>query len=102
MALEFHDDVAPGSRDPSTIELHLSVDEQRKLVEAVQKEPCFRMWVTREEFARGSFADWTHYELSDGRIAIWRKSSDLTKLQEGGEVTLWRAIKERTISDDVI
>jgi hypothetical protein len=101
MSLEFHDDVDPSNRE-QTIVLHFTVPEQRKMVEAEAGEPCFRMWVSRQEFERGSFADWTHYELSDGRIAIWRRESDLDKLQAGGEINMWRAITERRITDDVI
>lgn len=104
MALFFSDDVDPRSRDAAShIEIVLSVEEQKKFVEAKTGEPCFRMWMSKAEFDRAErFDDWTHYDLCDGRIAIWRKESDLANLQKGGEIGLWRAIMERRLADDVI
>lgn len=95
-------DVDPSQRD-ITIEIHLTVAEQRRLVEAEAKEPCFRMWLSRGEFVTSSFADWTAYTLRDGRVAIWRKQSEADRLLagDGDQKALWHAIMERKIDDTV-
>lgn len=93
--------IVEDEKEPTVIEIRLTVAEQRALVEAQTGEPCFRMWLTRQEYERGSFSDWPEFELSDGRIAIWRKESDLDTLQTTNAM-VWRAIMERRIDDDVI
>jgi hypothetical protein len=62
------------------VQITLTVPEQRKLMEAEAGEPCFRMWLTRHEFSKASFADWTAYPISTDHVAIWRKESDLRAL----------------------
>jgi hypothetical protein len=101
---EFSDDVCPTNREAeaAVIRLELTIDEQRKWVSAEAGGPVFRMWITREEFERGSFADWTAYELRDGRLAIWRPEADLLKLKKAGEFRLLKAIEERRLPDDVV
>lgn len=84
------------------VEMHLTVAEQRRMVEVGAKEPCFRMWLTEAEKNGPGCKDWTTYPLSDGRWAAWRKNSDLDKLLEQGEMKLWRIICERCIEDDVV
>lgn len=66
--------------DKGEIQITLTVADQRKLVEADVGEPCVRIWLTDEEFAKVSFADWTAYPLQPGLVAIWRKRSDIDVL----------------------
>lgn len=81
------------------IELKLTVAEQRAWVEKDCGEPCFRMWLSKAEYVKaGEFADWTAWILSDGRIAVWRKKSDLYKAPS----VIQAAIMRRIISDDSV
>jgi hypothetical protein len=75
-----------------------SVDAQRRKAEEQAGEPCFRMWMTRAEFDAASFADWNCYEMSDGRLAIWRKYSDLRTLRKQA-YHVYNAVIERRLSD---
>ena len=78
------------------------VETQRKLMTSrAGGAPVFRMWITKEEFHNGHFADWICYELSDGRLALWRKFEDLqkTRLQSN---SLYNAIIERRLPDHVV
>lgn len=80
------------------IELKLTVAEQRAWVEADCGVPCFRMWLSKAEYVKaGEFADWTAWILSDGRIAVWRKWSDL----DNTSPEVWVAIMERMLDDSV-
>lgn len=62
------------------IAITLTVADQRRIVEAEAKEPCFRMWLTEWEFKKAAFADWTSYPVAPGVVAIWRKRSDVDKM----------------------
>lgn len=84
------------------ITLTLTVDDQRKILEHQFNEPVFRMWMSPEEWERVKpVPDWTAYTLSDGRIAIWRKRSELDAIMTK-DARLWSAICQRIIEDDVI
>lgn len=84
------------------ITLTLTVDDQRKILEHQFNEPVFRMWMSPEEWERVKpVPDWTAYTLSDGRIAIWRKRSELDAIMIK-DTRLWSAICQRIIEDDVI
>jgi len=83
------------------IEIHLTVDEQRRIVQAEAGEPCFRIWLSREEHDLASFADFTSHPLGDGRVAVWRRQSDLDKLLTSGRMDLWRELCSRKIDDSV-
>jgi hypothetical protein len=62
------------------VEIRLSVPEQRRIIEANTGEPCFRMWMTTEEFAGLETKDWTASVIDNGHVAVWRKRSDVAKL----------------------
>lgn len=95
-------DVLPPAVEPeAVVEVVLTVAEQRAMVEAEAGGPCFRIWLTQSEFARSDFCDWTCYTLSDGRVAIWRRESDMETLQ-AQNVLVYRAIMSRRIDDNVI
>lgn len=88
------------------IEITLTIAEQRKIAEASTGEPCFRVWMTRAEgdLVKG-WTDWTFHDLSDGRVAAWRKVSDLTRLERSGrgeDRRLAAEIRSRRIEDGVI
>jgi hypothetical protein len=76
------------------------VETQRKLMASRAGEPVFRMWITKEEFRAGSFSDWICYELSDGRLALWRKFSDLRATREQSKM-LYDAIVARRLDDAI-
>lgn len=103
----FSDDVDPKQRAalaPSgemTIEIPLTTGEQRAIVEAETGEPCFRMWMSRDEADRVNFVEWVTHDLSDGRVAIWRKCSELSALMKK-DIALFNSISSRIIDDDVI
>lgn len=77
------------------------VATQRKLMESRAGGPVFRIWITKEEFIRANFADWICYELSDGRLALWRKYEDAKKLR-GMDLPVYNALMERRLADDVV
>jgi hypothetical protein len=84
------------------ITIGLTVQNQRAIIEHQVGEPCFRMWMSTHEWDRVKpVPDWTAYELSDGRIAVWRKSSELDAIMTQ-DMRLWSAICERILQDDVI
>lgn len=77
------------------------VAEQRALMRnRAGGEDVFRVWVSRDEFNRASFADWLCYELSDGRIALWRKFSDAKALRKTNPA-VYNALMERRLEDHV-
>lgn len=94
-------DVAEEMMDISqsgTIELHLTLAERKKLIEHGVGEPCFRVWLTIEEYAATCEKDWSVHKLKDGRWAAWRKESDVTSLQDK---ELAAFISSRRLPDDV-
>lgn len=87
-----------------TIEIHLTVAEQRKIVEHEAGGPCFRMWLTDKEASalrRMHGTDFTMHPLEDGRWAQWRKESDMDTLHSRGDMVLWNELNARRLSDDV-
>lgn len=88
--------------EPVEIVIQLTVDDQRKILEHQLNEPVFRMWMSKDEWDRVKpVPDWTAYELSDGRIAIWRKRAELDAIMTK-DTRLWSAICQRIIENDVI
>jgi hypothetical protein len=76
------DDCAHCGGGKQAIHIVLTVADQRRIVESEAKGPCFRMWLTEDEFKKASFADWTSYPVAPGVVAIWRKRSDVDKMLE--------------------
>lgn len=84
------------------IVIQLTVADQRKIIEHQQCEPCFRMWLSPDEWERVKpVPDWTAYTLSDGRIAVWRKRSELDAVLSS-DTRLWSSICQRILEDDAI
>lgn len=82
--------------------IQLTVPEHRAIIEAQVGEPVFRMWMAAAEWERvKDTVDWTAVPLSDGRIAVWRKRSDLDDILTKN-TRLWSSICERIIEDDVV
>lgn len=82
--------------------IQLTVPEHRAVIEAQVGEPVFRMWMAAAEWERiKDTVDWTAVPLSDGRIAVWRKRSDLDDILTKN-TRLWSSICERIIEDDVV
>lgn len=105
-ALDEAQAVSRANRTPphvTIMEIPLTVSEQRAIIEAQLCEPVFRMWMSPEEFdrVRESTIDWIYKPLSDGRIAIWRRRSDLDAILTKN-TQLWSAICQRILEDDVI
>lgn len=92
--------------DEQTITIELTPADIRGIVEKHVGEPCFRMIITGPEYAVLSLQnppDWTFHHLQDGRVAMWRKYSDLAKLKRGrlANPALYEDIKARMIEDHV-
>lgn len=85
------------------IDFALTVAMQRAILEHQFAEPVFRMWLSpEEEWDRVKpVPDWTASKLSDGRIAIWRKRSELDVIMTKN-TRLWASICERIIEDDIV
>lgn len=83
------------------IQFPLTIAEQRAIVEAEACEPCFRMWLSKDEAERVDFVEWVQHDLSDGRVAVWRKCSELSAIMKK-DLSLFNSISSRIIEDDVI
>lgn len=67
-----------------TIEMNLppKLCADRHFVETAMGGPCFRFWMTRPEFEMVCPDDVFAYELTNGRMAVWRLNSALAGLQD--------------------
>lgn len=86
--------------EPTTIVIHLTLAEQRRIAELEAKGPVFRMWLTSEEAHSVENDDWTVYPLKDGRFSAWRKQADVDALMSTDH-KLALAILSRKIDDTV-
>lgn len=89
-----------------TIELNLTLADQRKIVEHIFGGPAFRIYITANEKRRldaaGVVQEQTAHPLKDGRWALWRKESDIQKLMDHGEITMAGEINSRRLGDDEV
>lgn len=97
----------PKPGEQVTIELKLTPAEQRRIVEADQGGPCFRMWLTPNEHREvmKTAPDYSHGQLSDTRYFCWRPQRALDELLTSSNVAdhaLAKHLQGRIIHDDNI
>lgn len=101
MGIDFSDDVCPTNREP-VVHIRMTVAEARRHVEASTGERCERYWLSEDEACKLvnlGIEDYTIHQIRDGRFAMWRTVSAITKLQIENKY-VWRRLVERRITDE--